>query len=60
MTLKLLTNVCIGPREFNNAELGVMSMLMEHESLRYLFDETFIKPPDADRKPHVQMFLLIT
>lgn len=37
-------NVCIGRREFNNAELGVMSMLMKHESLRYLFDETFFRP----------------
>lgn len=37
-------NVCIGQREFNNAELGVMSMLMKHESLRYLFDETFFRP----------------
>lgn len=61
MTLTPPPNVCVGPWEFNNAEPGVMSALMEHESFRYLFDETFLNPPqDADRKPLVQMLLLIT
>lgn len=62
MTLTPPPNVCVGPWEFNNAEPGVMSALMEHESFRYIFDETFFNSPpqDADRKPLVQMLLLIT